>query len=173
MGYVLVVLVVVAALLVLVINLAQSGTLPQLLGAAPQGFPGGASARWRLVMFYPQDDTPQCVEAAKAFDGLAMDKNLVDRYFIAVADDARCVGYRTRYGLQANVVADPSGRLAKACGVFVNLVFLKLAKKAVFIVNPSNQIVFAKLINEIPKDFDDVGKALMSNNIQSAVNSQS
>jgi peroxiredoxin Q/BCP len=148
MEYILVGVLLVSTLLVGGLVLALSGEPPAPGREAPAfDLPGTdgtrhSPAQWRgrraVVVFFPMDDTPECLalvdrlrEAAPrvAAAGCAL-------VAVAVATPAAAKAYAASRDIPFPVLADESGRAAKAWGTLVNLVFLRFSKKLTVIVDP-------------------------------------
>lgn len=152
MEYILVGVLLVSTLLVGGLVLAQSGEPPVPGREAPAfDLPGTDGKRhplsaWRgrraVLVFFPMDDTPECLalvdrlrEAAPRIEAAGC-----PLVAIAVATPAEAKAYAEFRSIPFPVLADESGRAAKAWGTFVNLVFLRFSRKLTAIVGPDGRV---------------------------------
>ena len=73
-----------------------------------------------VLYFYPKDDTPGCTIEANQFTGLANDFAAVDTVVLGVSKDS-CESHQAfidKYDLKVNLLADASGELCDAYGVW-------------------------------------------------------
>ncbi len=153
MEYVLIAVVVVPALLLGAIMLAQSGEPPARGAAAPafdlpgtdgaRHSPVDAKGRHTVLFFFPMDDTPECVEAVDRYREAQPRIEAAGGRLLAVAvatpeaakayAEARSIGYP--------VLADERGRAAKAWGTLVNFGFYRFSRKLAALVSPAGRIV--------------------------------
>ena len=174
MEYILVGALLVSTLLVGGLVLAQSGDPPAPGREAPAfDLPGTDGARhspaaWRgrraVVAFFPMDDTPECLalvdrlrEAAPRIEaaGCAL-------VAVAVATPAAVKAYAEFRSIPFPVLADESGRAARAWGTLVNLVFLRFSKKLTALVGPGGRIERIWRDHAGPDHVDEVVAAIES-----------
>lgn len=73
-----------------------------------------------VLYFYPKDDTPGCTIEANDFTGLAGEFAKLDTVIIGVSKD-NCQSHTdfiNKYGLKVELLADTSGELCEAYGVW-------------------------------------------------------
>jgi len=73
-----------------------------------------------VLYFYPKDDTPGCTIEANQFTGLATEFAKADTVVIGVSKDS-CGSHQAfidKFGLKLDLLADTSGELCEAYGVW-------------------------------------------------------
>ena len=73
-----------------------------------------------IVYFYPKDDTPGCTIEANQFTELASEFDKVDTVVLGVSKDS-CESHQAfidKFGLKVDLLADTSGELCDAFGVW-------------------------------------------------------
>jgi len=73
-----------------------------------------------VLYFYPKDDTPGCTIEANQFTELASEFSKVDAVVLGVSKDS-CESHRAfidKFGLKVNLLADTTGELCEAYGVW-------------------------------------------------------
>lgn len=73
-----------------------------------------------VLYFYPKDDTPGCTIEAKQFTALVADFSTTDTVVIGVSKD-NCDSHQAfieKFGLQIDLLADTSGEVCEAYGVW-------------------------------------------------------
>jgi thioredoxin-dependent peroxiredoxin len=73
-----------------------------------------------VLYFYPKDDTPGCTIEANQFTELASDFAKADTVVLGVSKDS-CDSHQAfidKFGLKVNLLADASGELCEAYGVW-------------------------------------------------------
>ena len=73
-----------------------------------------------VLYFYPKDDTPGCTIEANQFTGLATEFAKADTVVIGVSKDS-CDSHQAfidKFGLKVDLLADTSGELCEAYGVW-------------------------------------------------------
>lgn len=134
------------------LTLAQAGDPPLAGKAAPalalvdlEGRPVGLD-RWRgrrlVVHFHPQDDTPECLEVLRGFEGLLPEIERAGLAFAAVgvSDPGKATAYRSQQALALPMFCDPGGRSARAYGTLVNLVFMRFARKCTVVIDGQGRL---------------------------------
>jgi peroxiredoxin Q/BCP len=142
----------VSALIVVFINMARAGELPLVGQSAPDfSLPdqNGVvhslkeySGKWVVLYFYPKDDTPGCTQEACAFrDDLhkltALGAQVVG---ISVDDGKSHAEFANKYHLPFPLLADSDKVVAARYGVLMNLLFVKVAKRYTFLIDPQGKI---------------------------------
>jgi peroxiredoxin Q/BCP len=142
----------VSALIVVFINIARAGGLPIVGQIAPDfSLPdqNGVvhtlkeySGKWLVLYFYPKDDTPGCTQEACAFrDDLhkltALGAQVVG---ISVDDGKSHAEFAKKYHLPFPLLADSDKEVAARYGVLMNLLFIKIAKRYTFLIDPQGNI---------------------------------
>ena len=102
-----------------------------------------------VLYFYPKDDTPGCTIEANQFTGLANDFAAVDTVVLGVSKDS-CESHQAfidKYGLKVNLLADTSGELCDAYGVWQEKEKNGVKKmgivRSTFVINKEGNIVDA------------------------------
>ena len=147
---VMVVLVVFASLLVA--RAARAGELPVVGQPAPdfnlpdqegkmrtlQEFRG----KWLVMYFYPKDDTPGCTKEACAFrDDLNQITELGAQVVgVSVDDTESHAEFAKKYHLPFPLLADKTTETADRYGALMNLVFMKVARRYTFLIDPQGNI---------------------------------
>ena len=101
-----------------------------------------SSGRWRVLYFYPKDDTPGCTEEACRFRDDFAALNALGAVVIGISTDtpASHARFAGKYRLPFYLLADRSGAITHAYGALMNFRLLKLARRYTFIVDPSGRI---------------------------------
>ncbi len=144
------VLVVFAALLVA--RVARAGELPEVGKPAPdfnlpdqngkqhtlQEYRG----KWLVLYFYPKDDTPGCTQEACAFrDDLNLITELGAQVVGVSVDDSNShAEFAKKYHLSFPLLADKTTETAARYGALMNLMFLKVARRFTFLIDPQGNI---------------------------------
>src|ERR1035437_7360869 len=142
----------VSALVMVFVNMARAGELPKVGQVAPDfSLPdqNGVvhslkefSGKWLVLYFYPKDDTPGCTQEACAFrDDLhkleALGAQVVG---ISVDDGKSHAEFAKKYHLPFPLLADSDKEVAARYGVLMDLVFMKVAKRYTFLIDPQGNI---------------------------------
>lgn len=145
-------IVVLGALGVAFLTLAQPGTLPSPGQAAPAlalQDPSGSpvsDAGWRgrrlVLHFHPQDETPECLEILGQLQGLnaPLEAAGIVLVPIGVAKPEATADYRVRHSLALKMWCDPQGHSARSYGALVNLGFMRFARKTTVVIDPSGRV---------------------------------
>jgi peroxiredoxin Q/BCP len=142
----------VAALALLVSQIARAGDIPKVGEAAPDfDLPDQNgqthnlkefSGRWLVLYFYPKDDTPGCTQEACAFRD-DMHKLAVlgaQVVGISVDDTSSHAEFARKYHLPFPLLADKSAEVAARYGALMNLLVFKIAKRYTFLVDPQGKV---------------------------------
>ncbi len=132
--------------------LAQSGE-PPAIGREVPAFdlpgtdggrhgPGGWRGRRAVVFFFPMDDTPECLAVVARFNEAAprIEAAGARLVAVAVATSADVKAYAEAQAIAFPVLADESGRAARAWGTLVNFGFYKFAKKLTVVVDSRGRV---------------------------------
>jgi thioredoxin-dependent peroxiredoxin len=102
-----------------------------------------------VLYFYPKDDTPGCTIEANDFTSLAGDFAAADTVIIGVSKDD-CASHRefiSKYGLNVQLLADTSGELCDAYGVWQEVEKDGVKKwkivRSTFVIGKDGQLVEA------------------------------
>ena len=148
--------VVVGALIVFaalfVARAARAGELPQVGMPAPdfnlpdqngklhklQDYRG----KWLVLYFYPKDDTPGCTQEACAFrDDLHQIVDLGAQVVgVSVDDTSSHAEFANKYHLPFPLLADKTTETAERYGALMNLLFIKVARRYTFLIDPQGNI---------------------------------
>jgi peroxiredoxin Q/BCP len=133
-------------------KMARAGELPKAGQAAPDfSLPDQNglvhslkefSGKWLVLYFYPKDDTPGCTQEACAFrDDLhklaALGAEVVG---VSVDDGKSHAEFAKKYHLPFPLLADSNKEVAARYGVLMNLLFIKIAKRYTFLIDPQGNI---------------------------------
>lgn len=142
----------VGALVMMFTNMARAGELPKVGQAAPDfSLPDQNglvhslkefSGKWLVLYFYPKDDTPGCTQEACAFrDDLhkltALGAEVVG---ISVDDGKSHAEFAKKYHLPFPLLADSDKEVAARYGVLMDMVFIKIAKRYTFLIDPRGNV---------------------------------
>ncbi len=100
------------------------------------------AGKWRIVYFYPKDDTPGCTKEACTFrDGLAK-LQAADAVVMGISvDDAGSHRrFAERYRLNFPLLADADGAVSRKYGVLMNWQVFRMAKRVTFLIGPDGKI---------------------------------
>ncbi len=144
------VLIVFSALLVA--RAARAGDLPEVGKPAPdfnlpdqhgkmhtlQDYRG----KWLVLYFYPKDDTPGCTQQACAFrDDLNHITELGAQVVgVSVDDSASHAAFAKKYNLPFPLLADKTTETAERYGSLMNLIFMKVARRYTFLIDPQGNV---------------------------------
>jgi peroxiredoxin Q/BCP len=152
MEYVFIGILVVSTLLIGGLMLAQSGEPPARGREAPAfDLPGTDGARhspatWKgrpvVLFFFPMDDTPECLAVVARYREAAprIEAAGARLFAVAVATPDEAKAYAHAQSIPFPVLADESGRAAKAWGTLTNFGFYKFAKKLTVIVDAGGRV---------------------------------
>ncbi len=142
----------IAAVALLVSQMARAGELPEVGEAAPdfnlldqdgesyqlKDFAG----KWLVLYFYPKDDTPGCTQEACAFrDDLSKLTKLGAQVVgISVDDGASHAEFAKKYHLPFPLLADSNGEVAAKYGALMDLFVFKIAKRYTFLIDPQGKV---------------------------------
>ncbi len=142
----------VAAVALVVWQLARPGRIPAVGSAAPDfrlpdqdGKPrqlADYAGRWLVLYFYPRDDTPGCTrEACRFRDDIGalqrMDAAVIG---ISLDDSASHAAFARKHRLPFPLLSDTTGKTAAAYGSLLNLGVVRLAYRHSFIIGPDGRI---------------------------------
>jgi peroxiredoxin Q/BCP len=98
--------------------------------------------QWRVVYFYPRDDTPGCTKEACTFrDGLVrLQAAGAVVLGVSVDDVDSHRRFARKHGLNFPLLADVDGAVARRYGVLMDWTFLRMAKRVTFLVDPHGMI---------------------------------
>ena len=105
------------------------------------------SGRWRVLYFYPKDDTPGCTQEACQFrdDFSALNEMGAVVIGISVDTPASHAHFAGKYQLPFYLLADESGAVAQAYGALMNFGLLRMARRYTFIIDPAGRIAKVNL----------------------------
>ena len=100
-----------------------------------------------VLYFYPKDDTPGCTIEANQFTGLATEFANADTVVIGVSKDS-CDSHQAfidKFGLKVDLLADTSGELCEAYGVWQEKEKNGVKKmgivRSTFVINKNGELV--------------------------------
>jgi len=100
-----------------------------------------------VLYFYPKDDTPGCTIEANQFTGLATEFANADTVVIGVSKDS-CDSHQAfidKFGLKVDLLADTSGELCDAYGVWQEKEKNGVKKmgivRSTFVINKNGELV--------------------------------
>jgi thioredoxin-dependent peroxiredoxin len=116
----------------------QSGTLRSL---------SDSSGRWRVLYFYPRDDTPGCTQEACHFrdDFAALRALGAEVIGISLDSPASHARFAGKYQLPFHLLADESGNTARAYGALMDFGLLRMARRYTFLIDPDGRIAVSYL----------------------------
>lgn len=130
----------------------QTGPMPQAGSPAPEFTLPDQDGRlrhlsdhvgqWRIVYFYPRDDTPGCTREACNFrDGLVrLQAAGAVVMGISVDDVASHRRFVEKHGLNFPLLADADGAVSRRYGVLMDWKVLRMAKRVTFLIDPHGRI---------------------------------
>jgi peroxiredoxin Q/BCP len=149
-------LAVVAALIVFaalfVARAARAGELPEVGKPAPDfNLPdqngrlhtlNDFRGKWLVLYFYPKDDTPGCTQEACAFrDDLHQIVELGAQVVgVSVDDTSSHAEFAKKYNLPFPLLADKTTETAARYGALMNLIFMKVARRYTFLIDPQGNV---------------------------------
>jgi peroxiredoxin Q/BCP len=174
MEIVLILLVVISTLLVAGLTLAQSGEPPAPGRPAPdfrlQALGGeertlrALSGRRAVLVFHPQDETPECIAFLERFKAIAPQLEAagasLSTVVVSKAGAADAYARAHGIGIGMTVLCDPEGKAAKAYGALVNLGFMKFARKLTVLVDAHGVVVRSWRDVPGPQHAEELLKAL-------------
>lgn len=118
-----------------------------------------------VLAFYPKAFTPHCTQQMCGYRDSINAFNETDTILIGISLDTpeKSRAFKDQYHLPFSVVADPDRNIVKKFGVpVINLLFVKMAKRSVFLIDKEGVIRYmnrsyniqrdeATLINEVKK----------------------
>ncbi len=98
--------------------------------------------KWLVLYFYPKDDTPGCTKEACAFrDDLNQITELGAQVVgVSVDDTESHAEFAKKYHLPFPLLADKSTETADRYGALMNLMFIKVARRYTFLIDPQGNI---------------------------------
>lgn len=104
------------------------------------------AGKWRVVYFYPKDDTPGCTTEAKDFTELLPEFKAKNAHIIGISRDSvkRHDNFRTKHALTIDLASDESGEVCEAYGVWVEKknygrTYMGI-QRATFLVDPDGMV---------------------------------
>ena len=100
------------------------------------------SGKWVVLYFYPKDDTPGCTKEACSFrdDLKQLEKLGAQIIGVSVDDSDSHAKFADKYHLPFTLLADQDAKVAESYGAVNNLLFIKIAKRYTFLIDPSGKI---------------------------------
>lgn len=111
----------------------QSGNVHQL---------SDSTGKWRIVYFYPKDDTPGCTKEACSFrDGLAR-LQAADAVVLGISvDNAESHRrFAEKHKLNFPLLADVDGAVSRQYGVLMDWKVFRMAKRVTFLIGPDGTL---------------------------------
>jgi peroxiredoxin Q/BCP len=98
--------------------------------------------KWVILYFYPKDDTPGCTTEACHFrDDFKVLESLGAKVIgVSVDDSFSHKKFAEKYNLPFPLLSDTSGGVASRYGALNNFLFIKLAKRYTYLINPQGKI---------------------------------
>jgi len=121
----------------------QAGTIHRLSDYAGQ---------WLVVYFYPKDDTPGCTrEACRFRDDISQLHALGVQLLGISLDSSESHGrFAAKFKLPFPLLADDGGNVARRYDAYRSLLFLRLARRHTFIIDPTGHI--ARIYRKVDPD---------------------
>ena len=103
------------------------------------------SGHWRVLYFYPKDDTPGCTEEACRFRDDFAALNALGAVVIGISMDtpASHARFAGKYQLPFYLLADKNGAITRAYGALMKFGLIRLARRYTFIIDPTGRIAKA------------------------------
>lgn len=173
MELILILVVVLSVGMVIAIGVAQSGKPPAIGAMAPtfsvadeQGVVhtlDSLGRGWRVLLFYPQDTTPECREAITVLAEYLprLSAAQVGTCAVAVADSAATAMYRTKHNVPVPVLCDADGQMSKRYGLLINFGVVKLAKKTLVAIGPDGKVAAVAPVIESRKHLSAALEAVL------------
>lgn len=100
------------------------------------------TGRWRVLCFYPRDDTPGCTREACGLRDAHAELAALDAvvYGVSVDSVASHAAFARKFALPYPLLADPGGATAAAYGSLFRWGPLRFARRRSFIVAPDGRI---------------------------------
>jgi len=110
------------------------------------------SGKWLVVYFYPKDDTPGCTKEACHFrDDIVQLHHLgVQLLGISLDDTDSHRQFATKFKLPFPLLADDGGAVAKAYNSYWSFLFIHVARRHTFIIDPTGHI--AQIFRDVDPD---------------------
>lgn len=111
----------------------QSGNVHQL---------SDSTGKWRIVYFYPKNDSPYCTKEACAFrDGLTSLQACGAVVFGVSVDNAESHRrFAEKHKLNFSLLADVDGAVSRQYGVLMDWKVFKMARRVTFLIGPDGTI---------------------------------
>ncbi len=105
--------------------------------------------KYVVLYFYPKNDTPGCTKEACNFrDDLSKLEQLNAKVIgISVDSEASHQKFAEKYHLPFTLLADVDGRVASSYYALTNLIFIKIAKRYTFLIDPNSKVI--KIYNNV------------------------
>ena len=141
-----------AALVLMLIRMAQGEEVPKVGQVAPDfNLPDqngklhklmDYTGKWLVLYFYPKDDTPGCTQEACAFRDDLVQLTVLGAEVAGVSldDSSSHAAFAQKYHLPFPLLAGKNSDVAARYGVQLNLGLFKLAKRYTFLINPQGKI---------------------------------
>ena len=99
--------------------------------------------RWVILYFYPKDNTPGCTIEAHNFQRDLGQYQQLNAVIIGVSLDSTGShkDFCAKQGLTFKLLADTEKKVSDQYGSLTNLVFLKIAARNTFLIDPQGKIV--------------------------------
>jgi len=103
---------------------------------------GDSNGRWRVVCFYPRDDTPGCTRELCGLRNAWADLRALDAevYGVSVDSVASHAAFAQKFDLPVPLLADDGGRVAAAYGSLFRFGPLRFAHRRSFLIAPDGRI---------------------------------
>jgi peroxiredoxin Q/BCP len=101
-----------------------------------------SSGAWRVLYFYPKDDTPGCTQEACRFRDDFSALQALGAVVIGISLDttASHAEFAGKYRLPFILLSDPSGDTVRAYGAMMNFGLIKMARRYTFLIDPQGRI---------------------------------
>ncbi|MGA7178729.1 MAG: peroxiredoxin [Thiobacillaceae bacterium] len=105
------------------------------------------SGRWKVLYFYPKDDTPGCTQEACHFRDDFAALRALGAEVVAISLDSPSSHFRFagKYQLPFPILADESGDTTRAYGALMDFGFIRFAKRYTFLIDPDGRIAVSYL----------------------------
>lgn len=98
--------------------------------------------QYLVLYFYPKDETPGCTKEACHFrDDMAQLEKLGARIVgVSVDTSESHAKFAEKYHLPFILLADTDGKVAKSYDALTDLLFIKIAKRYTFLIDPNGKL---------------------------------
>lgn len=110
------------------------------------------AGKWLVVYFYPKDDTPGCTKEACHFRDDIAQLRALGAQIVGISLDSTSSHdqFANKFSLPFPLLADDGGAIAKRYDAYWSLLFIHVARRHTFIIDPAGRI--AKIYRKVDPD---------------------